>query len=410
MVMVALLAAILCACDAISLNPESTPEPVTITLAFNETDLDIANALIGKFHQRYPEITVGLYPVTYDELVVLGPGTADVRAIPQEIVAAAQARGDLRSLDSFIRQDESFDRSDFYPGMLEAFTLDDEIWALPLGADPMVMYYNKSLFDQHDLPYPQIGWTWDDFLDDALAINNPAAGIYGYVPMEGHRAARLFIYQYGGQVYNDVQHPNRPTFDNPMNVEALEWYAKMFFDYQIVPPVQITEAGEEAVGRAILQSQVGIWAAPFYYQGGRPWPVKWTTINWGMVTFPRSKKAIDGDLYAVGFGISSQSQYPGAAWQLVDFLSRQAWNDVTPARKSVAESAAYEQEVGAEVAGVARQIMENGVPYSPAIFTEFDERVRQVFGEAWARILSREMTPQEALNWAQREAEAAMNQ
>jgi multiple sugar transport system substrate-binding protein len=407
-VVICMLIMLLYGCDAIGFGPEPTPEPVTITFAYNITDMDIAQVLIQKFNQQSPNITVSLLPMTYDELLNIEAGEADVRALPQEIIPDVQERGDILSLDSFIEQDESFDRSDFYPGMLEAFTLGGETWAIPAGADPVVMYYNRGLFDRHSIPYPQIGWTRDDFLSAALTITDPAANVFGYVSMAGSRDARLFVYQYGGQVYNDVQHPTRPTFNAPLNVEALEWYAKLYHEYDIVPTPEVIGEGEEAIGRAILQSQVGMWAGPFYQQGGRSWPVKWTMINWGMVTFPRSTMAIDGDTYAVGFGISSQTQYPDEAWQFVSFLGQNAWKDLMPARRSVAESAEYEQEVGEEIATVARKIMENGSPYSPELFTNFDERVRQVFAEAVPRIISGEWMPQEAMDWAQQEAEATL--
>jgi len=42
------------------------------------------------------------------------------------------------------------------------------VWAIPAGVDMLVMFYNQDLFDQYDVPYPEVGWTWGDFLDTAL--------------------------------------------------------------------------------------------------------------------------------------------------------------------------------------------------------------------------------------------------
>jgi multiple sugar transport system substrate-binding protein len=73
----------------------------------------------------------------------------------------------LPSLTPVIQQDDSFDRDDFYPATLELFTRDDRLWAIPSGVTVRVFYYNQDLFDQYDVPYPQPGWTWSDFLDTA---------------------------------------------------------------------------------------------------------------------------------------------------------------------------------------------------------------------------------------------------
>lgn len=62
------------------------------------------------------------------------------------------------------------------------------------------MYYNKDLFDQRHVPYPQNGWTWDDFLAAAQAVSDPESGIYGYAYHPLGVDWVLFAYQHRGRL------------------------------------------------------------------------------------------------------------------------------------------------------------------------------------------------------------------
>ena len=88
--------------------------------------------------------------------------------------------GSIIPLDPFTEQNSAVDMDDFYPEALELFTDEGKVWAIPAGLDTLVMYYNQDLFDQYNVPYPEIGWTWDDFLQTSLSLRDPNAGVFGY--------------------------------------------------------------------------------------------------------------------------------------------------------------------------------------------------------------------------------------
>ena len=43
---------------------------------------------------------------------------------------------------------------------------------LPQNLSSLVVYYNRDLFDAAGVPYPEAGWTWDDFLAAAKALDD----------------------------------------------------------------------------------------------------------------------------------------------------------------------------------------------------------------------------------------------
>ncbi len=184
-------------------------EPVTIKFAYFGPAEDY-EPVIQEFNEDYPHITVELD--TSDE------DNADVSIISPFDLSEPVEESAILSLDPFIEQDESLDLSDFYPGTIELFTAEGRTWADPGGVDVLVTFYNRDLFDQHNLPYPDVGWTWNDLLRSAVEIRDPDAGMYGYVTRgrtneASYFDAALFVYLHGGRLFNSIQAPTGTTFD-----------------------------------------------------------------------------------------------------------------------------------------------------------------------------------------------------
>jgi multiple sugar transport system substrate-binding protein len=390
------------------------PEPATITLAYWESDTARIEALVREFNKQYPQITINLRPHSMGELAWdLGTEDADVREVFTAIIDSQRERGDFLALDPFIEQDRSFDLSDFYSATLETFAIDGEMWAIPYGVDSEVMFYNQDLFDQYGVPYPEIGWTWNDFVSSAHAIRDPEANVYGYACVGGPWSVRLFVHQHGGRFFEDMQNPTRATFDDPLTIEALEWYSSLYHEYDVALLPRLGGQQKQAVIKdAVLAGEVGMWSSAVSDQGGQDesWGEREWPMRWGMVTFPRAtaETATDivGDLWVNGYAISSQAQHPDAAWRLVTFLSEQMPGRHIPVRRSLVESEEYERQVGSSAAAVARDVLEYGLSYSPRRFLDTSLEAIGILERALDMIESGARPPQEVMEWAQREADA----
>ena len=85
----------------------------------------------------------------------------------------------LEPLDEYIEGDAEMDLDDFYEGLFNYSSMDGKTYGMPAGFTTMVMYYNKDLFDEAGIPYPQDGWTWDEFKDIAAKLSDPENKQYG---------------------------------------------------------------------------------------------------------------------------------------------------------------------------------------------------------------------------------------
>jgi ABC-type glycerol-3-phosphate transport system substrate-binding protein len=150
-----------------------------------------------------------------------------------------------------------------------------------------------------------------------------------------------------------------------------------------------------------------MWMGMLSERGGRTWPVEWF-VNWGMAPLPHDEQSA-ADAWVEGYGISSQTAHPDACWQWILFLSEQMPDRLMPPRRSLAESTAYEQLVGQEVAVTTRASLEGALLVSPWTWAALGQAMN-IFERAVDRIINGDTSAREAMDWAQREAESRMGQ
>lgn len=380
-----------------------TPEPVTISFAHPNHDTEHYQQLLSEFAELYPHITVELRPKRWDMLGGLGAGDADCFVTSQFAMSWLYEQGNALNLTPFVEQDESFDVNDFYPGTIALFTREGKVYGIPAGVDIMVMYYNQDLLDEYSVDYPRAGWDWDDFLATAMSVRDPSADVFGYVPGVDIFDTLTFIYQHGGRIFDDLENPTRTTFDDPMTVDAVEWYADLYHTHNVAPTAEQMQLsfGRGDMRSGVLLGQVAMWTGMLSERGGQTWRNEWD-MRWGMVPLPRDQQSTTLTLVE-GLFISSQSAQPDACWAWISFLSKQMPARLAPVRRSIAESAEYEQLVGANVAEVVRASMENALLLSPKL-VEFEDAIG-TFTQALQSVMEQRSDAQEAMDWAQQQSE-----
>jgi multiple sugar transport system substrate-binding protein len=266
------------------------------------------------------------------------------------------------------------------------------------------MYYNRDLFDEYGVAHPQLDWTWDDFLNTAKIFYAPAIGVFGYIPDEQKNDPLAFVYQNGGRIFDDFQNPTRTTFDDLYTIEALDWYAKLMFEYEAAAtPNQARQAfsltGYTRTG--IKEGRLAMWSGTISERGGGVENEAWG-VNWGIAPLPKGRQSATF-AFTSGYVISSRAQDPDACWAWISFLTRQVPLYGMPARKSVADSKDFEDLVGKDVASVARMSVGHALFFSPSgwdIYGTF-----QIFNEALSGLYSGQMTAQQAMEWAQEKSQ-----
>ena len=333
---------ILPACTSIGLLPSE--EPAAIKFLYAGGGPAYYETLLEEFNKDYPHITVEITP--WRGFSQTGLEQYDVFAISEYQFPFMQQQDAIRDLNALIEQDVDFDLNDFYPSAVNAFSIEGRRWAIPVGINPLMMCYNKDLFDHVNASYPEIGWMWSDFQDRAISVNNPDAGIYGYAyymtGMMSYLEPMAFIYQHGGQLFDNLQAPTQMILNAPLNVEALDWYGRLIYEYHVSPA-----PGERSMPYPITGIENGKYAMWMCWYADERQP------HWGVAPLPRD---VNGSTMgsAMGLVIAKETLNPQASWQWATFLSEQLSQNMMPARRSLAESTAYSNLVGGDNAVAGR--------------------------------------------------------
>jgi multiple sugar transport system substrate-binding protein len=132
------------------------------------------------FEEKYPDVTVEVQeydPVNYNTLLTAdlaaGAGPDIITQKEVKFVSTFQEGNQLADVSDVEIPDEL--------GGVEAYEVDGTRYAVPYRQDSWVVYYNKALFDEAGVDYPDGSWTWDDYaeLEEELSSALSARSAFG---------------------------------------------------------------------------------------------------------------------------------------------------------------------------------------------------------------------------------------
>lgn len=98
--------------------------------------------------------------------------------------------GVLTPLDE-LAANVGYDMEKVYSGAAVKF--DGQTYALPAERDIWLTYYNKKVFDDAGIPYPEAeGWTWEKYVETAQQLNDADKGVWG--SFIGNDAVHSYMY------------------------------------------------------------------------------------------------------------------------------------------------------------------------------------------------------------------------
>ena len=230
--------------DESSPTDETASGPVTLTFwhGYTDAEADSMNALLDEWNADNPDIQVEPLFVNNDKalqkltVALQGGEPPDITyqygsSLPQ----LASAPG-LVDLTDWVQRPE-VDWEDFIAGARTAATFEGKVLGVPALIDNLAVVYNKTLFDQAGMDYPNEDWTWDDFRAAAKALTDPANKQFGFsYPMDASEDSVWhydpLLWQNGGSILNDDE--TQAAFNSPEGVEALEVLTGMAVDDQSV--------------------------------------------------------------------------------------------------------------------------------------------------------------------------------
>jgi multiple sugar transport system substrate-binding protein len=325
-----------------------------------------------------------------------------------------ESQAAVLNLKPFLDADSSFNIDDFYPALVEQFTWQGQLWALPAELQPYVIEYNRDLFGDARVDEPALDWTTEDFVELATALTNGEGEEkhYGFVPQYFELTDLLPLLQRrGARLIDETTDPPAFILNDPATVEALRWYADLSTEYE-VKPIFLGDIADFADANTFLferealinEGRAAMWTSDIVSIFGDR-----SELNTGVAPMPVGIDGSSGGGSSFGYFISAETEARQACWQLITFLTEQpALTQGLPARRSVAESDAFRQQVGAERADVFRASVTGTGDFTGDVF-EGESWMSAAgsfwLGRAYDQVVKGEAGAEEALNAAQKMAD-----
>lgn len=126
-------------------------------------------------------------------------------------------------INEFIDVDPNFDAKEAHGEFLQSYN-GGEVYGLPISSTRWAVFYNKKLFDEAGVAYPDGTWTWDEYIDTAIKLTDKEKGIYGsYMPSYGNMY-HIKSSMAGVSAYKEDGTSN---FDDPIFAEGIKWYTDL---------------------------------------------------------------------------------------------------------------------------------------------------------------------------------------
>lgn len=386
-------------------------EGTTITWAMWGSPEEIAThqRVADAFMAENPEIKVEIisYPWNdYFTAMQTAWASGDPNAIPDVLflspIVNYAADGVLENLDPYIEA-AGYDLNDFWPGLLDFASYNGSVYGFPRDIGLEVLYYNKDIFDEAGVAYPDDTWTWDDLLAAAeqLAVIESSGQVTRYaLGMEGGKY-QLWVGQNGGSILDDMRNPSRCTLAEPAAVEAIQFFADLMNNNLALRDANLSQAGGDASVFANGQ------AAMIIQNASRISQFNAAELNYDVAPVPipeggqRSASAA-----GAAWVMSAGGDNKDAAWTFLSWLQSTDGGqriytesgEILPALISTAKSDAF---LGLQQPPANRQAFitegENAKPGRTGFFPEWNELNGTIIDPAMQRIWAGEAEPATAL-------------
>lgn len=178
---------------------------------------------------------------------------------------------------------------------------DGHLCAIPAMNGWFTLYYNKDMFDEAGVSYPDDSWDWNSLLEASKKLTSKEPGKpakFGFV-VPGRLSWNLcnFIWQNGGHVTpNDVDPGDKILIDSPEAMEALKFVHDMVWKHHVAPTP--AELGDSPQWYSFL---VGINAMQIGGADDFAFNTEGCNFRWDIAQLPKGpvKRAVRGGVEAV---------------------------------------------------------------------------------------------------------------
>ena len=270
----------------------------------------------------------------------LSAGTAaDLFYLPGETAPGFIATGKVLPLNDLV------DSSVYLDNLNQTFTQDGNLYGIAKDFNTLAVFYNKDLFDEAGVEYPNADDDWNTFADKLRAVNDLGDDVYGACLPADFARLGAFAFANGWQPFGEDGTAN---LQDPAFVEAFDWYTGLVQEGVAVQPSDIG-AGWPGDCLAKEQSAVaieGAWMLGFLRDQA-------PNLQYGTTLLPKSPTTDERGnyIYTVAWAVNADSPNQEAAVKVLEALTSEETQQfileqglAIPSRSALSENSYFEQD------------------------------------------------------------------
>ena len=335
-----------------------TAETNAVTIWMGSWWEEYVPAIVEAYKEVAPdvELTIETLPVNgyVDKAVttVIGGGGPDLVALDVTQMGALVGRNLLAPMDDIYA---AIGGDDFASNIQGAY-FDGKLYGIPYRCSASVMYYNKTIFDEAGIPYPEQGWTWEDMREIAIKLTIPGerygVGIAASLsdPSNVTQMLNPILWAMGGDYLNEDG--TKCMLDTPEAIAAVKFYTDLYTTDKCVPEGTINYSISRDVVPLFIDNRVAMFMGGD--QNAVEFDASYPDLRYGFCYPPAGPVGVGGWVFSMPVTAKNPE---GARDFLLWFMQPEILGTYAariPARLSATEYGKWSEPIYKTIVGVAQ--------------------------------------------------------
>ncbi|MBJ8349082.1 ABC transporter substrate-binding protein [Streptococcus zalophi] len=275
--------------------------------------------IADKFEEENPNIKIDIQVVSWDaywtmlEAGATGGSLPDTFWMHSNEIYRYGSNEMLLDLTDYISESDAIDLENYPEGLTQIYNINNKQYAVPKDYDTIGLWYNKKMFDEAGIAYPDDSWDWNTLKETAKKLTKSDGSQYGFMaPLINQEGYYNFVYQNGGTIITDDKVSG---YDDPKTIEALDYYISFVKD-KISPEITEDQKRVEAFQNGqVAMALFGSWNLSGFASND------YIRENTDVAVLPKANDGTRSTIFnGLGNAIAANTEHKDEAWKWIEFL------------------------------------------------------------------------------------------
>lgn len=262
-------------------------------------------------------------------------------------------KGLLLPLDRFSGTEESALNQEYFPSVLDQYRRDGTLFALPVDAKPLMLFYDTEFLAQREVPPPDTPWHWDDLVRAATKLQTTKPdGTVARWGLIAHGQGVFWALLQNEAALLDMD-TRQCRLQEPAAIEALQFVHDLLHRHRVSPLAEMLDLWDY------------LWRTPPAMLYDYPPMIHSQRDSFRMAALPQGKVPATPVRTSLGIGIAARTQKTEAAFMALRGFNRAMQQQVAiPAgREAVARLADIRPDISPEEVTAVQHSLAHGREY-----------------------------------------------